>query len=90
MLLINYDAWLIVSGIVNTALYPLAAHKNAKPIPVLPLVGSTIVSPGLILPSRLLFQSLLKQFYPLQNHLDFDIPILHKHLLHCHLLHFSI
>ncbi len=32
-------------------LYPLAAPTQARPIPVLPDVGSTIVSPGLIVPA---------------------------------------
>ena len=33
---------LIVSGIVKINLYPLDAQTIAKPIPVFPLVGSTI------------------------------------------------
>ena len=34
------------SGIVKIALYPRAAATIAMAIPVLPLVASTIVSPG--------------------------------------------
>ena len=41
---------LIVSGSVSIALYPLATATNAKPIPVLPEVGSIIVAPGLSIP----------------------------------------
>ena len=37
---------LIVSGMVRTSLYPLAAATNASPTPVFPLVGSIIVAPG--------------------------------------------
>jgi hypothetical protein len=37
---------------VSNNLYPRTALTNANAIPVLPLVGSTMVAPGLILPSR--------------------------------------
>jgi len=37
---------LIVSGIVRTNLYPLAAETKASPTPVFPLVGSMMVAPG--------------------------------------------
>ena len=40
------------SGIVSTSRYPLRAQTIARPMPVLPEVGSTSVSPGLIRPSR--------------------------------------
>jgi hypothetical protein len=40
----------IVSGIVNVILYPRAAATNARAIPVLPLVGSTISIPGFSTP----------------------------------------
>src|SRR5258707_1381412 len=44
---------LIVSGIVRISRYPLTAATNARPIPVLPLVGSiSTVLPGLIFPAR--------------------------------------
>src|SRR5258708_5200457 len=44
---------LIVSGIVRISLYPLTAATNARPMPVLPLVGSmSTVLPGLIFPAR--------------------------------------
>ena len=33
---------LMVSGMVRQSRYPLTAQTNASPIPVLPLVGSTI------------------------------------------------
>src|SRR5699024_655918 len=42
---------LIVSGITKTALYPLLAAPIARPIPVLPLVGSTIVVSFVNLPA---------------------------------------
>lgn len=36
------------AGMVSMSLYPLAAAMNARPIPVLPLVGSTsVVLPAL-------------------------------------------
>jgi hypothetical protein len=41
---------LIVSGMVSTTLYPRAAPTIASAIPVLPLVASTIVPPGLSWP----------------------------------------
>ena len=41
---------LMVSGMVKISLYPLTAATMAKPIPVLPLVGSMRVAPGLIMP----------------------------------------
>src|SRR5438552_11972716 len=41
---------LILSGIVNTARYPLIAATMARPSPVFPLVGSMIVPPGLRVP----------------------------------------
>jgi hypothetical protein len=44
-------SWLILSGMVNTDLYPLTAATMAAPIPVLPDVFSTIVPPGLRSPS---------------------------------------
>ena len=37
---------LIVSGIVSITLYPLIAAREARPIPVLPDVGSMITAPG--------------------------------------------
>src|SRR3990170_2413905 len=40
------------SGIVTIRRYPFTAATIARPMPVLPLVGSTMVSPGLIRPSR--------------------------------------
>ncbi len=43
---------LIVSGMVSTILMPRAAHTIARAMPVLPLVGSTMVPPGLSFPSR--------------------------------------
>ena len=43
---------LIVSGIVNIKRYPRDAAIYAKPIPVLPLVGSMITVSGFNLPSR--------------------------------------
>mmetsp|Transcript_2410 Transcript_2410/g.6214 ORF Transcript_2410/g.6214 Transcript_2410/m.6214 type:complete len:205 (-) Transcript_2410:1472-2086(-) len=42
----------MLAGIVRTSLYPLAAAMKARPIPVLPLVGSIkVVLPGLIFPA---------------------------------------
>ena len=41
---------LIVSGMVSTTLYPRAAPTMASAMPVLPLVASTIVPPGLSWP----------------------------------------
>ncbi|MPM57439.1 hypothetical protein SDC9_104261 [bioreactor metagenome] len=41
---------LMVSGIVKISLYPFAADAKASPIPVLPLVGSMIVTPGFKIP----------------------------------------
>ncbi len=41
---------LILSGIVNTARYPLIAATIASPSPVFPLVGSMIVPPGFSVP----------------------------------------
>ena len=41
---------LIVSGMVSTSLYPLEDDTNASPTPVLPLVGSMMVPPGLSIP----------------------------------------
>ena len=43
---------LTLSGQTKTHWYPLAWATMANPTPVLPLVGSTIVPPGLSLPSR--------------------------------------
>ena len=40
----------MLSGMVTVSLYPLAAHVNAKPMPVLPDVGSMISVFLLILP----------------------------------------
>jgi hypothetical protein len=42
----------ILSGIVKMHRYPLSAAAIASPTPVLPLVPSTIVPPGLSRPSR--------------------------------------
>ena len=42
---------LIVSGMVMTRWYPLAAATMAKPTPVFPEVGSTIVPPACNLPA---------------------------------------
>src|SRR3989338_4206824 len=39
-------SWLIASGIVRITGYPLTAPTIARPMPVLPLVGSTITEPG--------------------------------------------
>src|SRR5437867_4253203 len=39
------------SGIVTISLYPLTAATIARPMPVLPLVGSMIVAPGFRRPS---------------------------------------
>ncbi len=41
---------LIASGITRIDLYPLTAAIHAKAMPVLPLVGSMMVMPGLSLP----------------------------------------
>ena len=43
---------LILSGSVNTILYPLTEATRASPIPVFPEVDSTIVPPGLSFPER--------------------------------------
>ncbi|KXK02744.1 MAG: hypothetical protein UZ03_NOB001001835 [Nitrospira sp. OLB3] len=43
---------LMLSGMTRINLYPRTAATNASPMPVLPLVGSTIVPPGLSLPCR--------------------------------------
>ena len=40
----------MVSGMVIIALYPFAAATAARPIPVLPLVGSIIVALGFKMP----------------------------------------
>src|SRR5262249_13805925 len=40
------------SGIVRIKRYPRTAHTIASPMPVLPLVGSTSVAPGLTMPRR--------------------------------------
>ena len=37
---------LIVSGIISVHLYPFAAATKARPMPVLPLVGSRIIVSG--------------------------------------------
>ncbi len=42
---------LIVSGMTSASLYPLAAQTKARPIPVLPLVGSRMTVSGPIRPS---------------------------------------
>jgi hypothetical protein len=42
----------MLSGIVRTHRRPLTAQTNARAMPVLPLVGSTIVVLGPIRPSR--------------------------------------
>ena len=41
----------MVSGIVMISLYPRAAAANARAMPVLPLVPSTIVPPGFSAPA---------------------------------------
>ena len=41
-----------LSAIVTTSGYPFAAHTMASPIPVLPLVASTTVCPGVMAPVR--------------------------------------
>ena len=41
---------LIVSGIVRMILYPFAAAMDARPIPVLPDVGSMITEPSFKIP----------------------------------------
>jgi len=41
---------LMVSGMVRITLYPLERPTAARPIPVLPLVGSIMVAPGCISP----------------------------------------
>ena len=51
----------MLSGITMTALYPRAAAVIAIPTPVLPLVGSIIVPPGLSLP---LFSASMTMLYP--------------------------
>src|SRR5450759_1205247 len=43
---------LIVSGMTMVHLYPRAAHTMARPMPVLPLVGSRMMVSGLIDPAR--------------------------------------
>ncbi len=43
---------LMVSGRVRMVRYPLAAATLASPMPVLPLVGSMMVAPGLSSPFR--------------------------------------
>ena len=45
-------SWLILSGMTKMQRYPLSAAAIARPVPVLPEVGSTIVPPGLSFPSR--------------------------------------
>ena len=40
----------MVSGSVKIALYPLTAATAARPIPVLPLVGSIMVAPSFKIP----------------------------------------
>src|SRR6185295_1069552 len=40
----------MLSGMTRTSLYPLTAATMARPMPVLPEVGSTITPPGLSLP----------------------------------------
>ena len=42
---------LIVSGMVRMHLYPFAAQTNASAMPVLPLVGSTMMLSALSLPA---------------------------------------
>ena len=42
----------ILSGITAITRYPFRAAAMASPVPVFPLVGSTIVPPGLSSPSR--------------------------------------
>ncbi len=41
---------LMVSGMVRISLYPFTEATHASPIPVLPLVGSIIVAPGVRVP----------------------------------------
>ena len=48
----------MVSGITSITLYPSAAPTIAKPMPVLPLVGSMIVDPALISPRFLASSSI--------------------------------
>src|SRR5678815_2438836 len=50
---------LISSGIVRMTRYPLDAATIARPIPVLPLVGSTMVPPGFSRPSCSAFSIML-------------------------------
>ena len=54
---------LMVSGITSTTLYPSAAPTIAAPMPVLPLVGSTMTSPFFSVPSfcipRIIFAAIL-------------------------------
>src|SRR5581483_1502758 len=45
-------SWLILSGITKMQRYPLIAAAIARPTPVFPEVGSTIVPPGRSFPSR--------------------------------------
>jgi hypothetical protein len=44
-------SWLIFSGSVMIMRYPFSAAASARPMPVLPLVGSISVSPGFMRPS---------------------------------------
>ena len=43
---------LMLSGMTRMSLYPRTAATSARPMPVLPLVGSTMVPPGFSLPKR--------------------------------------
>jgi hypothetical protein len=49
---IEIFSWLILSGITKMQRYPLSAAAIARPTPVFPDVGSTIVPPGFSFPSR--------------------------------------
>jgi len=41
----------MLSGMVSASLYPRAAQTNARPMPVLPLVGSRMIVSGLMRPA---------------------------------------
>ena len=61
-LIILRRSTLIVSQATITTLYPLAAPTHESPIPVFPLVASTIVAPVLGIPSCSAFSIMLKQY----------------------------
>ena len=58
----------MVSGMTRMTLYPLAVPTAARPIPVLPLVGSMMVAPGLRIPfssaSRIISLAILSLTLP--------------------------